>query len=282
MISYIRNTLRERSVYFDSSDRPHPLIEEVLALFEYRDLVAQLISRAIKTRYKRSVLGVAWTMLNPLLTMIVLTVVFSQVFRFSTEYYPVYVLSGVMAWSFFSGTTTAAMGEMVWGGGLLNRIYVPKAVFAVAALGTSIVNLGLSLIPLFLIALVLGVPLKLTVFAMLPAILLLSMFSLGIGLLLSTAVVYFADMLPVYDVLLTMWMYMTPIIYPIEILPPVLVPFFKLNPMYVMVEAFRQPLMYGTIPGWDVWGLAGLYAVVSLVTGGIVFTSRANEYVYRI
>jgi len=282
MISHFYNILKERSVYFDSGDRPHPLVEEILALFEYRDLVAQLISRAIKTRYKRSVLGVAWTMLNPLLTMIVLTVVFSQVFRFTTENYPVYVLSGVMAWSFFSGTTTAAMGEMVWGGGLLNRIYVPKAVFAVAALGTAIVNLGLSLIPLFIIALVLGVHIGFSVFAMLPAVLLLGMFSLGIGLLLSTAVVYFADMLPVYDVLLTMWMYLTPIIYPIEIVPPALLPFFKLNPMYVMIEAFRQPLMYGTIPGWDIWGLAALYAIVTLVIGGVVFASRANEYVYRI
>jgi ABC-type polysaccharide/polyol phosphate export permease len=282
MISHFRNTLRERSVYFDSEDRPHPLIEEILALFEYRDLVAQLISRAIKTRYKRSVLGVAWTMLNPLFTMIVLTVVFSQVFKFSTENYPVYVLSGVMAWSFFSGTTTAAMGEMVWGGGLLNRIYVPKAVFAVAALGTAIVNLGLSLIPLFLIALVLGVHIGFSLFAMLPAVLLLGMFSLGIGLLLSTAVVYFADMLPVYDVLLTMWMYLTPIIYPIEIVPSALLPIIKFNPMYVMIEAFRQPLLYGTIPGWDIWGLAAFYAVITLIVGGIVFASRANEYVYRI
>ena len=282
MITNIRNTLRKRSVYFDSGDRLHPLLEEVLALIEYRDLVAQLVSRAIKTRYKRSVLGVAWTMLNPLLTMIVLTVVFSQVFRFTTENYPVYVLSGVMVWSFFSGTTTAAMGEMVWGGGLLNRIYVPKAVFAVAALGTSIVNLVLSLIPLFLIAIFLGVPLRLSIFAMLPAVLLLTMFSLGIGLLLSTAVVYFADMLPVYGVILTMWMYMTPIIYPIDIIPQALLPIFKINPMYAMVELFRQPLLYGAIPSWNIWGLAGLYAVVSLVIGGIVFASRANEYVYRI
>ena len=282
MIANIRNTIRQRSVYFDSGDRLHPLLEEVLALIEYRDLVAQLVSRAIKTRYKRSVLGVAWTMLNPLLTMIVLTVVFSQVFRFTTENYPVYVLSGVMVWTFFSGTTTAAMGEMVWGGGLLSRIYVPKAVFAVAALGTSIVNLVLSLIPLFLIAIVLGVPLRLSLFAMLPAVLLLTMFSLGIGLLLSTAVVYFADMLPVYSVILMMWMYMTPIIYPLEIIPQALIPIFKINPMYAMVEIFRQPLLYGTIPGWNIWGLAGLYAIVSLVIGGIVFASKANEYVYRI
>ena len=224
MLLRLQNILRERSIYYDSNKRPYPVIDEILALIEYRDLVAQLVERSIKTRYKRSVLGVAWTMLNPFFTMIVLTIVFSQIFRFRTENYPVYVLSGVMAWNFFSGTTTAAMGEMVWGGGLLNRIYVPKAVFAVASLGTSVVNLGLSLIPLFIISLFLGIDFKLSIFAMIPAVILLGMFSLGLGLLLSTAVVYFADMLPVYDVLLTMWMYLTPIIYPLEILPPATIP----------------------------------------------------------
>ncbi|HEB64934.1 MAG TPA: ABC transporter permease, partial [Chloroflexi bacterium] len=230
----------------------------------------------------RSVLGVAWTMLNPFLTMVVLTVVFSQVFKFTTENYPVYVLSGIMAWNFFAGTTTSAMGEMVWGGGLLNRIYVPKAVFAVAALGTSAVNLFLSLIPLFVIAVALGVPLRPALWGMIPAVLVSGMFSVGVGLLLSTAVVYFADMLPVYDVVLTMWMYLTPIIYPLDILSPNLQVLFKLNPMYLMVEIFRSPLINGVVPGWDIWGLAILYAVVSLVVGGIIFTSRANEYVYRI
>lgn len=282
MISRFHHILQNRSVYYDTDNRPHPLIDEIFALIEYRELVLQLISRSIKTRYKRSILGVAWTMLNPFFTMIVLTIVFSQVFRFTTENYPVYVLSGIMAWNFFSGVTSSAMGEMVWGGGLLNRIYVPKAVFSVTALGTETVNLGLSLIPLFAIALFLKVPLRPVLLTMLPSILLLGMFSLGIGLLLSTVVVYFADMLPVYSVILTMWMYLTPIIYPIEILPSAWVPLFKLNPMYALIETFRQPLINGVTPGWEVWAFAALSATLSLVTGSVVFASRANEYVYRI
>ncbi len=282
MISRLQKTLQERSVYYDSANRSHPVIDEILSLIEYRDLVVQLVERSIKTRYKRSVLGVAWTMLNPFLTMIVLTLVFSQVFRFSTENYPIYVLSGIMAWSFFSDTTTSAMGEMLWGGGLLNRIYVPKAVFAVAALGTSTVNLVLSLIPLFVIALFLGVSLHLALLGMIPAVLIMGMFSLGVALLLSTAVVYFADVLPVYGVILTMWMYLTPIIYPLDIIPPSFLPLFKLNPMYLMLELFRQPLMHGVIPGWDIWGLAIVYAVASLLAGSVIFASRSNDYVYRI
>ncbi len=118
---------------YDSANRRHPLIEELLALIKYRDLIYQFTSRTLKARYKRSVLGVVWTMLNPLLMMVVLTLVFSAYFKSNIEHYPVYVLSGLMAWNFFSATTQAAMGEMVWSGALLNRIYVPKSVFAFSA-----------------------------------------------------------------------------------------------------------------------------------------------------
>mgnify|MGYP000570822352 CR=1 FL=1 len=140
------------------------------------------------------------------------------------------------------------MGEMVWSGDLLSRIYVPKSVFAISAMGTGLVNLVLSLIPLFGISIVLGVPIRPTVLVMPLAILLLAIFSLGAGLLLATAAVYFADMLAIYDVILTLWLYATPIIYPFEIVPPHLVWIFKLNPLYYLVKIFRDPLYEGTIP----------------------------------
>src|SRR5512134_369559 len=123
---------------YDTANRPPLLVEEFLALIRYKELVKQFVARAIKTRYKRSVLGVVWTMLNPLLTMLVLTLVFSQVIRFSTPNYPypVYILSGIIVWRFFSGATSGAMGEMLWSGQLLTRIYVPKSVFPVASVLT--------------------------------------------------------------------------------------------------------------------------------------------------
>ena len=267
---------------YDSAHRPHPLVEEILALIRYKDLLIQFISRAIKTRYKRSLLGVAWTMLNPLLTMIVLTLVFSNIFRFKIEYYPVYVLSGLMAWSFFSSTTSAAMGDMIFSGYLFNRIYVPKSIFAVSAVGTGLVNLGLSLVPLFAIALIVGVKIRLAILVLPFSILLLTFFSLGVGLLLATAAVYFADMLPVYEVILTIWMYATPIIYPIDMVPKAWAWVFRLNPLYYLIEVFRQPLFAGVIPDGRVWVIAALYAVGAFVVGGLIFTAKSNEYAYRI
>lgn len=270
------------SKFYDSSSRPHPLIEEVQAIISYRDLLIQFVSRSLKTRYKRSFLGVFWTMLNPLLTMVVLTIVFSNLFRFSVPDYPIYILSGLYLWNFFSHATSFAMGEMLWSGSLLSRIYVPKSIFAVSAVGTSLVNLVLSLVPLFLIAIILGVSITPAVLILPLSILIVVIFSLGVGLLLSTAAVYFADMLPVYEVLLVIWMYSTPIIYPIEIIPDNFMWIMKLNPMYYMVTIFRQPIYDGTIPDLGTWLIATSIAIIALILGSLIFTARSHEYAYRI
>lgn len=267
---------------YDSSKRRTPLIEEVLALIEYKGLIRQLVSRSIKTRYKRSLLGVAWTLLNPLLTMVVLTVVFSQLFRFDIEYYPIYILSGLVVWNFFSSTTQASMGEMIWSGALINRIYMPKSAFPVSAVGTGLVNLGLSLIPLVIIALAIGINLNISIVVLPLATILLAMFTLGVGLILAVSAVYFADMLPVYDVILTIWMYATPIIYPVEIIPSNWQWLFRLNPIYQMILLFRAPLYEGTFPDVQTWVIATLYATAALILGGLLFTSKTNEYAYRI
>lgn len=267
---------------YDSSQRPHPIVEEFRALIHYKELVIQSISRAIKTRYKRSALGVLWTMLNPLLMMVVLTVVFSQIFRFSVEHYPVYILCGIVIWNFFSGSTSGAMGEMLWSGELLTRIYVPKSIFTVSSIGTGLLNLLLSLIPLFLISIALGVPITPALLLTPLAVLIVTGFALGMGLLLSTITVFFADMLPVYEVILRIWFYATPIIYPLEIVPERLLWLIKLNPMYYMVELFRQPLLNGTVPELNCWLIAAGSALISLIVGSIVFTSKSNDYAYRL
>jgi len=272
----------QQSIVYDSSRRLNPILEEFLALIEYRELIIQFISRTIKTRYKRSILGVVWTMLNPLLTMIVLTIVFSNLFRFEIVNFPIYVLSGQIIWIFFSSATSGAMGEMVWSGDLLNRIYVPKSVFAVASVGTGLVNLFLSMIPLLGIALVLGVRLNFALLVWPLIIFLLSVFCLGASLFLSTLAVYFADMLPVYEVVLTIWLFATPIIYPVDIVPQQWLWLYKLNPLFYFVEAFRLPLLYGMVPGRGLWIPAIIMALVSFVIGGLLFTAKSHEYAYRL
>src|SRR5260221_2671662 len=142
-------------VEYDSAARGWSPLTELVELVRYRDLVLMMVANMVKTRYKRSALGVVWTLLNPLLNMAVLTVAFSALFSSSLVHYPVYVLTGLVFWNFFSQTTLFAMNALVWGGGLLKRVYIPRTIFAVSAVGNGLVNLGLSLIPLVLIMLVL-------------------------------------------------------------------------------------------------------------------------------
>ena len=143
------DTLNAKPQIYDSLKRGPVAWEELRGLAQYKDLIYQLVRRDVVSRYKRSALGIAWTMLYPLGMMIVLTVVFSQLFH-SVQGYPAYVLCGLVAWTFFSQTTSAAMTQMVWGSSLLQRIYMPRTAFVVSAIGTGLVNLALSLIPLLL------------------------------------------------------------------------------------------------------------------------------------
>lgn len=267
---------------YDSDQRRSPFVEEFLELVRYRDLLVQLVIRNVKTRYKRSALGVLWTMLNPLLMMTVLAMVFSSLFRIQTEFYAVYALSGLVAWNFFAQTTSAAMSELLWGGSIMNRIYVPRAVFAASALGTGLVNLFISLVPLVLIMLMTGVPIRIWIIFVPVSIILLAMFAVGVGLFLSTLATYFADVLDMFQIILTTWLYLTPIIYPKEIIPEQYRWLFNLNPMYHLLEVFRAPFYAGWLAGYKTVIAAAAVAVIALLFGWSFFTRRADGLPYRI
>jgi ABC-type polysaccharide/polyol phosphate export permease len=269
---------------YDSGRAGSPPVEELREAFRYRHLILQLIRRDVLTRYKRSVLGIAWTMLNPLGMMLVWTIAFSQVFRFETTYsYAAYVLSGLLAWTFFGQTTTAAMVNLVWGGGLLNRIYIPRVSFAVAAIGTGLVNLTLSLFPLLLVMIVTRTPIRWSILFMPVPMLLLASFSLGMGLLISTVAVYFPDVAEMYQILLIAWMFLTPVMYPEESLPKAYGALItRLNPMYYLVKLYRLTVYYGRFPGWgELWpGL--LISILVLLAGWVVFTKKSDDIAYRL
>ena len=270
-------------VIYDSARRIHPALEELRELINYRELILQLVRRDVLTRYKRSVLGIAWTLLNPLGMMLVLTLAFSQILRFNTVYgYAAFVLSGLIAWNFFSQSTTAAMVNLVWGGGLLSRIYIPRASFALAAIGTAMVNILLALIPLLVVNVITGVPIT-PAFLFVPVpLLLLACFSLGLGLLLSTSAVYFPDVAEMYQIILAAWFYLTPIIYPIEALPEQLQFWIRFNPMYQLLNLFRLSVYYGRFPTWDQLWPSLFISLLTLILGWVLFSKKSNEFGYRI
>jgi ABC-2 type transport system permease protein len=266
---------------YDSSQRSLPALEELLELIRYRNLVFQTVRRNIVVRYKRSVLGIAWTMLNPLGTTLILTFVFSGVFG-GPKSYAVYVLSGLVCWTFFAQATNDSMHNLIWGGGLLKRIYIPRTVFAVSSVLTGLVNMGLALVPLLFIMTVTRVLPQWSMLILPIPALFLAMFALGVGLMLSAIAIYFADVTEMYTILLTAWFYLSPVIYKKDFLPEDYAWIVQLNPMYYLINLFRAPIYEGRIPSLQEFLVAGGIALVTLLIGWFVFAQKADEFAYRV
>ena len=272
--------MSQTTIYDSAQLIPHAL-QELKEAVRYRHLLYQLVRRDILTRYKRSYLGVAWTMLNPLGMMLILTFVFSNIFG-ATRGFPAYILSGLIAWNFFSQSTTSAISSLVWGGGLLQRIYVPRASFGLAAVGSGLINLALAFVPLVIVMVATGTPLKITAIFAPVSLLLIACFTLGLGLAISTLAVYYPDVVEMYQVVLLAWMYLTPIIYPESVIPAKYQLLLHLNPLYYFVKLWRLPVFDGLWPTWgDIWPAAAI-AIGMLLVGWFFFTSKSDEFAYRI
>lgn len=269
----------EKLIY-DSARRGAVALEELRGIFQYRDLIYQLVRKDIVSRYKRSVLGIAWTLLQPLAMMLILLLVFSTLFQ-AVKGYPAYILSGLIAWTFFAQTTSAIINQIVWGGALIKQIYVPRTSFAVSAIGTGLVNLALSLIPMFLIMLLAGVPFRWSLLFLPVSMLFLAAFALGVGLIISTMAVHFPDVAEMYSIVLMAWMYLTPIIYPENIIPETYrFWFFNINPMYHIIKIFRMPILDGILPDAMTLISAGIVSSLTLGIGWLFFSKRADRFAY--
>src|SRR4030043_1107416 len=267
MASLTKKIAFETKPLYDSAQRKLAPLLEAREAWRYRDLIFFLVRRDLTARYKRSVLGIAWTMLNPLGMMIVLSIVFSQIFRTNIEDYPAYVLSGLIAWNFFAQSSSSSIYALVWGGDLLQRIYIPRSTFAISSIGTGLINLLLSMVPLLLVMVVIGAPLHITILLSPIAMILLGLYSLGVGLLISTIGIYFYDVVEMYAIVLMAWFYITPIIYTLDLLPANLQGLLQLNPMVPLVELFRSLVFYGTIPPLEDWLISAGFALGTFLLG---------------
>ncbi len=266
-------------VMHNTSEQKLHALGEVRELLRHTNLLANLVRRDLTVRYKRSVLGFFWTMLNPLLLMIILTIVFSTVFRFGgIEHYPAYFLSEYLVYGFFQQTTVVAMTSLSWNGSLLKRVRVPKCIFVVSTAISGLVNLALAYIPLFLIMLAIGAPLRPAVLFLPIAFLLIAMFTLGVALALAALGVYFDDVSQMYQVATVGLMYLTPIIYPISIIPTKWLWVIQINPLTQLFKLARDPVYYGTLPSLHVlYSSVGL-SVASLVLGWLIFHRLARNF----
>jgi ABC-2 type transport system permease protein len=254
-------------------------MREVVA---YRSLLRDLVARDLKVRYKRSALGIVWTMLNPLLTMIVFTIVFGHVLRVPIENFTIYFLSSFLLWNFVSQATSWSSACFLGYAPLIKKIYVPRAVFVLATVISGLVNLLLSLIPLAAIMIFMRHPFT-PALAFLPVpILLATIFALGLSLILAPLCIMFNDMLQLYAVWLMAWMYLTPIVYPLSMVPERWRGVIALNPMTPLVSVFRDPIYSGVLPPASEVAAASVAAGVALVVGWIVFERYSDRVAYLV
>ena len=259
--------------------KPSLLVNAALAIKRYRFLIKQLVSRDFKTKYKRSALGVLWSFLNPLLTMSVQYAVFSAMFRFDIAHYPIYLLTGIVMFNYFSESCGLTLTAITGNASLITKVYVPKYIYPLTRVLSSLINLLISMIPLFLGAIISGLrPTGAYILALFP-LACIALFCLGFGMLLATSMVFFRDTQFLWGILSMIWMYATPIFYPASILPPQIAWILQVNPLYHFIDFLRTCIIGGVSPDPRAYVACAGYALAMLMLGAFVFKKNQDKFV---
>ncbi|WP_252237961.1 ABC transporter permease [Clostridium sp. VAP51] len=251
-------------------------------LLRYKHLIRELVVRDIKVKYKKSVLGLLWTLLNPLLTMVVLTIVFSNLFRFDIENYPVYLITGQVMFNFFAEATNMAMMSINENAQLIKKVYIPKYIFPVSKGLSSFVNLVFSLVAVIFLIVFMKIQITPAIILSLISLMYILVFAIGVGLILVSLNVFFRDVQHLYGVVLTAWMYLTPIFYPSNIIPDEFKWLINCNPLFYMVEHFRDCMLYGTIPDLKLNAICLLNATITFAFGLWIFYKAQDKFILHI
>lgn len=254
------------------------IISLVIAIDKYYFLMSQLVSRDFKTKYKRSIFGVFWSFLNPLLTMIVQFLVFSTLFTSNTKNYPVYLLTGVVCFSFFNECTAMCLTSISGNSRLLTKVYIPKYIFPLTRTISSVINLLISLAPLAIVCLIMKIELTPQALLFLFFLVCLIIFSLGVGMFLSALMVFFRDIQFLWSVITQIWMYATPIFYAAEIIPEKYQFIVRYNPLYHFIGNARKCLIDGISPEPKAFLFCLIFAFGALVIGSFVFKKTQDKF----
>ena len=247
-------------------------------------LLKNLVSKDFKIKYRRSILGIAWSVLNPLFTMLVITSVFGKLLKIQIDNFATYYIVGFAIWNFYSEATLSSVNSILSSASLIKKVYIPKYLFPIEKCMFSLVNFFFTLIAVLVVMLCQGViPGVNALFFVIP-VFYCFIYVCGISLFLSAATVFFRDIQHLYSVLLTVIMYLTPIIYPLEIIEneKTILSIVQLNPMTHYVEYFRSLVMYNRFPIWqeNIWCFGA--AIISLWLGASVFKKAQSKFILHI
>ena len=251
---------------------------------KYSFLLQQLVSRDFKVKYKRSVLGIFWSLLYPVLTMTVMALVFTNMFKFSTPgvNYLVYLMTGLVIFNYFSEASNLAMSSVVANFSLINKVYIPKYIFPLSKCLFVGINFLLTLIPLYAIIFITGTGVNIYHLLLPYVFFCLFLFTIGFGLILATISVFLRDMFYIYGVIITLWTYLTPIMYDISIIPASYQIIFKLNPLYWFIYFARDIILYNQVPGINVWIYCAVFAIGFLLLGIFIFKKKQDKFIYYV
>lgn len=251
-------------------------------IFKNRELIWALALKELTVRYKRSALGFLWALLNPLLMMVILTMVFSTVMRVPVHDYPIFLISTLLPWTFFSQSLAYSVESIVSNGDLLKKVYVAKSVFPLAAIISNLINFFLSMIPLVLLLVVFRFPFYRTWFYLFIPFTSLFLFTLGCGFFFAMVNVFFRDMAHILQIVLQAWFYFCPIIYSLDFVPARYRTLFRLNPLAYPLNGFRLAIYYGQLPSLASMAMSLGVGIVALAVGYKLFQHSEDSLVFYV
>ena len=244
--------------------------------------LASFVINNLRRRYQRSILGFAWSLLNPLLMMIVLTTVFSLIFKGDPKSFGIFIFTGMLPWTFISESIAGGCSSITSAENFMKKVYIPKIFFPLVAVSTELINFGLSLVSMIALALFLGLHLQWTILLLPAAMIVTFLFTFGITLALAVATVYFRDIAHLVRVILTCFFYLIPIIYPLSAVPKKYEIFFEINPFSHFITLYRDIIYYGTPPTAGEWLITLGLSCLALIIGFYILMKKEKDIIFRL
>lgn len=257
-------------------------MKPIKEVYKYRELLGELVKRDIKIKYRRSILGILWSVLNPLLFMVVITIVFSTIFKSNIENFPIYFLCGQIIFAFFSEATSVAQTSIIGNSALIKKVYIPKYIFPFSKVCAALVNVGFSLIAIVIMMILLKyVPPVTTILFVIP-VFYAFLYATGVSLLISSLAVFFRDTVHLYSIVITILSYFSALFYPVEIIPTEYQGLIYFNPIYIFIKYFRELILNGRIPSLEINILCIAHCVLILIVGYYTFKKSENKFILYI
>lgn len=248
----------------------------------HRFMFEELVKRDFKQKYKRTMLGMAWSLLSPLLQLLVMSLVFTQFFGRSMKFYTIYLFAGNLFFSYFREATTGGMHALMSNASIFTKINVPKYIFLLSKNVSAIINFALTLCVFFVFVIIEGVPFSWSFFAIVYPIICLTIINIGVGMIMSALFVFFRDIQYLYDVFTLLLMYTSAIFYTVDNYPMEIQRLFLINPVYCCIKYVRVIILEGTLPSLGFHLLLVLYAAILLAIGAIVYKKKNQSFLYYI